>query len=390
MRCSAVAFLALAALAAPVAAAEAPAKSCPPPGTHVVRIGLDVQSDSAFPGIPQKFATRVRVLAAPADGPQSGAGAGPTRGGPVHGVQIDTGSRGVLLPMAALMSGGQLVEGVEILGDGSLKYTSDDLILKGKQARVTLEIGLTDPPGGAATVTTTPIVVLAVEQTCPKNKPCTQGWDGGMMGIGFGRGPAPDQVPTPGTENAYALDNPLIAVQGMQVGGALQPAYTITKTELLLGQTEETLQGFTFVPLTRRSLNPPDWWSPPACITLGQGAAAKQSCGTMLLDTGITTMIVGLAEADRPAVPDGTVLTVTSPGPAAAGAAFSYSFTIGEPPHGAPYHAPVDPAQPMSPGQVRWGQPHADGAFVNTGIHPIAGYDYHYDAGCGQLGFRRH
>src|SRR5207248_589963 len=106
-------------------------------------------------------------------------------------------------------------------------------------------------------------------------------------------------------------------------------------------------------------------------------ASYGPQCGTVLVDTGIASAILGLPRSRRPpsmrtTIPDGTVIRVDV---GSAPPALSERFTAGV------------SGQPLTPKAIRWaGDPKP---FVNTGRHPIALYDYLFDDASGKLGFKR-
>ena len=93
--------------------------------------------------------------------------------------------------------------------------------------------------------------------------------------------------------------------------------------------------------------------------------------GTMLLDTGLTNMMI--ANPDGPSgreVPPGAKVTVHL-----LGGQLQYSFTVG------------DSTDPVAPRRVTWIKP-THGASVNTGLRALARFDYLYDADGGYLALR--
>ena len=102
-------------------------------------------------------------------------------------------------------------------------------------------------------------------------------------------------------------------------------------------------------------------------------------CGTVLVDTGIATMIVGLDTAQRPPtmqhiIPNGTRIRIGIP--TFTDSALAYSVTTG---------AGDDTLAPQGKPAARWSR---TGPFVNTGRHVLARYDYLFDADAGHIGFR--
>jgi hypothetical protein len=114
----------------------------------------------------------------------------------------------------------------------------------------------------------------------------------------------------------------------------------------------------------------------PGCFSFSGITGGGPFCGQLLMDTGISSMILALPDAQRPGsltptIPDGTTIAISVP--SSTSPSFSYSFTT----------SATTNANPMAPTSQRW----ASGApFINTGRHVIASYDYLYDPGCGKVG----
>jgi len=278
-------------------------------------------------------------------------------GGKRRGVQIDTGSIGFVVGRNAI---GASATGP--LEAGQQEYTSNGLILRGHYYRARVKF---EGPNSAAV--TTPIKLLGVEKLAcdPKYPKCSirgrSAQSVGVLGVGFAR-----------KESIGA--NAFLQIDSM-VRGSMHAGYIVSNNAVTLGLTTGNTRGFQFIPLTR---NGSDWRGAPACFGFRDRPGYKRICGTVLVDTGIPSMIVSRAAALRPpgmtsAIPSGTAMTIAAP--AFDNAVMRYSFSVGD--RGA-----------LTPSAIRWSKATGNGAFVNTGRNVIRAYDYLYDAKCGRVGFR--
>ena len=278
-------------------------------------------------------------------------------GGKKRSVQIDTGSIGFVVGRNAV---GPHATGP--LSAGRQEYTSNGLILLGHyfRAPVTFE-------SAGARSTTVPIMLLAVERLAcdPKYPKCslrgrsTQGI--GVLGVGFAR-------------KESIGSNAFLQLAGM-VSGSMHPGYIVAEDGITLGLTAENTRGFQFIQLSR---GPHDWLGAPGCFGFPGKRGYERICGTLLVDTGLGSMIVSRAAALRPpdlrgGLADGTAMAIASP--AFEKPIMHYRFSVGD-------------RGPLSPASIRWSSAAGNGAFVNTGRDVIRGYDYLYDAKCGRVGFR--
>jgi hypothetical protein len=278
-------------------------------------------------------------------------------GGRRRSVQIDTGSIGFVVGRNAI---GRSASGP--LAAGRQEYTSDGLILLGHyyRAAVTFE-------GAGSRAVTVPIKLLGVEKLAcdPKYPKCSirgrSAQSVGVLGVGFAR-----------KENIGS--NAFLEIDKM-IHGSMHAGYIISANGVTLGLTAENTRGFRFIPLVR---NGSDWQGAPGCFGFPGRAAFERLCGTILVDTGIASMIVSRAAALRPPdlkteIPSGTAMTIAAP--AFANAALSYRFSVGD-------------RGELTPSAIRWSAATGNSAFVNTGRNVIRAYDYLYDAKCGRVGFR--
>jgi hypothetical protein len=278
-------------------------------------------------------------------------------GGKRRGVQIDTGSIGFVVGRNAIGP-----NAVGPLAAGQQEYTSNGLILLGHYYRAVV----TFESAGSRAITV-PVTMLGVEKLAcdPKYPKCSirnrsaQGV--GVLGVGFGR---KESIGT----------NPFLQIAAM-VRGSMHPGYIVSTSSVTLGLTAENTRGFRFIPLIR---NGSDWLGATGCFGFPGRPGYERMCGTILVDTGIPSMIVSLAAALRPPdlktdIPSGTAIAIAAP--AFDNAEVSYRFSVGD--RGAP-----------TPSAIRWSKATGDNAFVNTGRNLIRAYDYLYDAKCGRIGFR--
>jgi hypothetical protein len=293
-------------------------------------------------------------------------------GGADKTVEVDTGSRGLVVARTAI--------GSQASGTGQkgwVEYTSDGLILSGEYFLAPIRFHTT-----GSTVDTIPVRVLGVESSsCDGNYPqCTPETDishVGLLGVGYGNVAKTSDTPT--TEV-----NPFLELQAMQDGTARR-GYIIARNAVTLGLKAGDLASFRQVALPKPTGPtagpaglPGSWGAAPGCFALPDNGNQTR-CGTVLVDTGIATMIVGLDPAQRPptmqdTIPNGTRISIGIP--TFTDPALAYAVTTG---------SASDALAPQGTPAARWS--HA-GPFVNTGRHLLAGYDYLFDADAGHIGFR--
>ncbi|MBS2535872.1 hypothetical protein KGQ20_24215 [Catenulispora sp. NF23] len=340
--------------------------------TGAVAAGVVATMASAAPGKPAASAVSYLIPTVStaatnlADGLSLAVNVG---GGPTRDVEVDTGSLGFVIARGALGPGA-----VDTGKAGFIEYTSSGKILSGEYFLAA--VSFQRPQGAVATV---PIRVLGVTaSSCASGYPgCTPDSDiskVGMLGVGYSEYAKTD---SPGPTSA---DNAFLQLAAMHNGQA-QPGYIVTRGGVTLGLTAQQIASFHTVHLA--SAPPPsgtgsDIESMPGCFAFPDHGDASH-CGSILFDTGISKMIVGLPTADRPApiataIPDGTRIKVGTPN--LTGPAFGYTTTVGD---------PGDPIAPLGNPAASWAH---DTAFVNTGRELLAAYDYLYDAVGRQSGFR--
>ena len=297
-------------------------------------------------------------------------------GGEIHRAVMDTGSTGVVVSATSIAG----FEALPQLGPGELTYSSSGRIMRG----VYVETPVTLTGADGTSLTTRPIRVLAVTRIdCLKRARSCRPQEAprrvAMLGIGFARrrdhqpGATPDR-------------NPFLSLPGMGTAGqpgALGRGYVVRRQSVTVGLSAGDAQGFSQVKLTADPQTG-DWAATPVCLSLAGRTPA--ACGTLLMDTGVTTMFLSLPDAQTdglvarsargaPVVADRTRFAV-SPGPGATAPA--YAFTVGD------ASDPVVPQAAILVGRGR--RP----VFVNTTVRALNAFDYLFDADAGAVGFRPH
>jgi hypothetical protein len=292
-------------------------------------------------------------------------------GGPVTEVLVDTGSTGMLLGQGLLGSydpGGRPDE---------FTYSSDGQVNHGVWNDVTVEFvdgrGLGSMKGASPVARLQALVVTSVScRPSPYPGACRPGPAGklpAMMGVGFG-----------------PIDRNAILNLTAQREGALSRGFVIEPKGLRIGLTRaDVTPGFSLVRLAR--VDPPEpkrlWKFPAASITATTpDGTAFRGEGGILMDSGIGGVFLGLPDAPRSGlVPPGTAVRIR---PAWIGAGPELEFTVGDERPGSPaakgarwVHMAIDPST---------GSP---SPFVNTGLRPLGGYRYLYDAEGGYWGLER-
>ena len=126
-----------------------------------------------------------------------------------------------------------------------------------------------------------------------------------------------------------------------------------------------------------------DWAGTPACISVN--GAKPAACGSLLMDTGVTTMYLTVPESQASpnivtttpsratTLVKGTNLTISIPTEDSPQAL--YMFTVG------------DGANPLAPSHLDLVS-RTRAPFVNTSVHFLNGFDCLYDADGGFVGLR--
>jgi len=295
-------------------------------------------------------------------------------GGPSYGAVMDTGSTGVVVSADKIPN----LPSLQSLGAGELTYSSSGRIMIGQWVITPMTI-----TGGDGTrITTAPLAVLAVTRiACTQRaRRCTPNEAPrrvSMMGIGFGRR---SDAQTGPQKNPFLN---IAKLNGDSVNGErIRRGYIVTRRGVHVGLTAGNTQGdFAYVKLAPG----PDgrgWAATPACISVN--GASPAACGSLLMDTGVTSMYLTVPETQAPAdirtindvgptlVP-GTKLTISIPAQDSPQAL--YSFAVGD---------DLNPLAPRKLNLVDRSRP----PFVNTSVSFLNGFDYLYDADGGFVGLR--
>lgn len=295
--------------------------------------------------------------------------------GEVHRAVMDTGSTGVVVSATSIRN----LDELEVLGPGALTYTSSGRVMLGQYVRTAVTI----IGANGATITTRPIPVLAVDRvdclmTARHCQPEVNPRGIAMLGIGFAREEDHQRDGTPDA-NPF-LNLPEMGVPGRR--GALGRGYVIRRRKVEVGLPAGGL-GAEFEKI---ALQPDpahaDWMAPQACISLAQ--REPSSCGTLLVDTGVTAMYLSVPESQfdglehtdvhgHPILAEGTEVAIL---PDAGQRAPSYRFLVGTETN------PVVPEEVILVGSGR--RP----PFVNTTVRALNAFNYAYDADAGVVGFR--
>jgi len=293
-----------------------------------------------------------------------------------YGVMMDTGSTGVVVSADKIPN----INRLQSLGPGTLTYSSSGRIMTGQWVVTPMTI----TGGNGTRVTTAPIPVLAVNQV-----QCMEGARGctpneapsriAMLGIGFAR--RHDHQRQSGPDR-----NPFLNIMKLEEGDSnverTRRGYIVTWQGIHIGLTSANTQGnFSYIKLVPEA-DGKDWAATPACFSVNRAKPA--ACGSLLMDTGVTTMYLTVPDSQAPAdlvtgsgrdmtLVNGTNLMISTPTEDSPQAL--YSFTVG------------DNANPLAPASLTLVS-RTRAPFVNTSLHFLNGFDYLYDADGGFVGFR--
>lgn len=294
-------------------------------------------------------------------------------GGAVQSAVMDTGSTGVVVSATSIAG----FETLPQLGPGRLTYSSSGRVMRG----VYVETPVTIVGADGTRVTTRPIRVLAVTRIdCLKTARNCRSIEAprrvSMLGIGFARGRRP---------GGGAARNPFLNLPGMgdaSTPGPLRRGYIVGASGVQIGLGAGDASGFARVKLKPDAATG-DWAAAPVCLSLED--RRPDACGTMLLDTGVSTMYLSLPAAQtdgletvdmrgESVIADGVRLAVR---PGTGEAAPDYGFIVGD------RGAAVAPEKVIVVG--RGDRP----TFVNTTVRALNAFDYLFDQDAGEIGFRR-
>jgi hypothetical protein len=304
-------------------------------------------------------------------------------------VVMDTGSTGVVISAADLV--GWSADRVKTYPRGWEFLSSSKRLWVGHWIPYT--VSFLDPSGAELARAKVPILVVDTELNCPgydvKTSPgtcaapkATISMPKGIayMGVGFGR---EGNGQTQGTPEKNPLLN-LSAIDGRPIAPATyRRGYVVTRDGVHVGLTPANSGGFRFVKLGAQGPHGPlDW--PQAPMQVAAGGLPAQP-GALLIDTGIPTMYLGVADpaalqtrtqtnnndkAQSKVLADGQAVTITVPTQPAT----TLAFTTGQ-------------GDAIAPTQVLVNSPMPT-AFVNTGRRALRGFDVLFDADGGWFGLR--
>lgn len=280
---------------------------------------------------------------------------------------MDTGSTGIVVSQDIIPD----IDTLPSQGPGRLTYTSSGKVMIGRWVVTPVTIS----GAGEEHVSTAPLPVLAVSrmECLRQSRDCEPRDNPGhivMMGVGFAREGARQGESTPDK-------NPFLHVDAMEAG-SMRRGYVVTSEAIQLGISPGTAKGFGFVKLDPGSVEG-DWAATPACLALNGG---QPQCGTVLVDTGVTTMFLTLPpEAEQGSVEQdgnerklagGTNLAIRF---GDAGSGLGYSFAVGG-------------GASSEPEKILLMNGENRPVFVNTSVRALNAFDYLFDADGGYVGFR--
>lgn len=304
-------------------------------------------------------------------------------------VVMDTGSTGVVISAADLP--GWSADKVAAYPRGWEFLSSSKRLWVGRW--VPTSVAFVDAAGAELARSEVPILVVDTELNCPgydvKTSPgtcaapkATISMPKGIayMGVGFGR---EGNGQTQGTPDKNPLLN-LAAIDGRPIAPATnRRGYVVTRDGVHVGLTPANTGGFRFAKLGKQGPNGPlDW--PQAPMRVAAGSLPAQP-GALLIDTGIPTMYLGVADpaalktqtqtnandkAQSKVLAPGQTVTITVPTQPVT----TLAFTTGQ-------------GDAIAPTQVLVNSPMPT-AFVNTGRHALRGFDVLFDADGGWFGLR--
>ena len=273
-------------------------------------------------------------------------------------------------------------------GQGQITYTSDGLMEIGQFFTVPLNIFTNFNSTSPVAVTVPTQILVVTNQGCNLNflngRTCTPNpvaYGVQNMGIGF----YPLDIAT-----VYSpVANPFLQL-AQELYGQIHRRYVINNSGMFFGGTASDLAGFQWIKLQQDRNNLGDWVQPPMCVSYPGQTPVTYTCGQMLVDTGLPSMIMNIPASQQISNLPGYLtsnkpVNVIAPGPGASPPALNWTFTSpGVAP--SPFTPPVYPA--AVPNGITVGNGTAGQAFINTSQRIIYAFDYAYDADCGAVGFR--
>ena len=298
-------------------------------------------------------------------------------GGSSATFQLDTGSQGMVVPRS-------LVPDYVPKGKtASIHYASSGVTAYGHWAKVSVDFTDSTDASGNVGVASAKVPVLVADKVCDANGCSTDTSRLPLMiGIGFGR---PDEEAT--GHHATLADNPLLHIKGMD-SGVMRSGYVFTPDGVEVGLTRRNAgTGFAYVQLVPETIpgqKGRNWSTMPGTMIVSRGGSTKEQQLPVLVDTGISYLWGDIGEpSGHSYCPDakdiGSTARCAAPGSTVSvyfggTTDVGYSYVTG---------ATDDPVAPWFT--------RTDGisGAVNTGIHPLAGFSYVFDAKGGFVGLRR-
>jgi hypothetical protein len=293
-------------------------------------------------------------------------------GGRSYGAVMDTGSTGVVVSADKIPD----VDRLPSLGAGKLTYSSSGRIMTGRW--VMTPVTVIGANGSSVTTTSIPVLAVTKVECTATARRCTPNDSPrsiSMLGIGFAR--RGDHQMQSGPDA-----NPFLNVA--TAGAGMRRGYIVTRQGVQVGLADNAGADFAMVRLARTA-DDRDWTPAPACISVNDAAPA--ACGSLLMDTGVTTMYLTVPEDQAPSelrtwdegsptLRPGTKVRIAIPDVASTRA--FYAFSVGE------------ETSPLAPDRlVLVGRANATRTpFVNTSVRFLNGFDYLYDADGGFVGLR--
>ncbi|OAL02716.1 hypothetical protein IQ06DRAFT_315113 [Phaeosphaeriaceae sp. SRC1lsM3a] len=308
---------------------------------------------------------------------------------------VDTGSTGLLV-------GAPILPNIDPnIGEPAHHFfTSSKILYVGRLIDLPVRFG---GEHGSYAEAKVPVLVVDKSWRCPWYNPgkdsfeCPPGPDGESaverdtsnityMGVGFGRNCPKDGMPI-----AAPQVNPFLNIDTIDDSPVnMRAGYIVTTRGVHLGLTPHNTEGFVFEDLRpglTHQTDTRDWAMGRMCFSInGEG----NSCGAMLVDTGISQMYIRPKEGVR--IPTVTIRNPNPRGhakmvkrvkrgtkidvafPSFDDEATFYGFVVGE-------GSPVEPNF-VVPAQA------TSAPFVNTGRNFLYGYSIAFDAIGGRFGFR--
>lgn len=277
---------------------------------------------------------------------------------------MDTGSTGVVVAATTIPGFASLPS----LGPGKLTYTSSGRVMIGQWVVTPLTLHGAD--GTVARIDPVPVLGVTRVECLVNARNCTPSASPrgiAMVGVGFAREADQQSQSTPDK-------NPLLHLN--TDGLPYRPGYVVTRYGVHVGLTRANTEGeFRYFKLAPDPAYN-DWAPIPACIAV----AGRQppACGTMLIDTGVSTMYMTVPSTQAP------VGAKTLPPQQ------EVAIALGDASSSSPLYTfrTDDPESTMAPNAVVLRVSDTAAPFVNTSVNFLNGYDYLYDAGEGFIGFR--